>query len=308
MLAVRERQSGRTNAKQAHRRLQPGTTHALLHPQSIAVIGASTRAGSFGEQVLANMTHYAGRAYPVNARYQTIGEQTCYPNVRDLPEVPDCAVITAAREAVEEIVLDCAKAGVGGAIIFASGYAETGKEDRIAQQERLAAIARETGLRIVGPNCIGVVNALLDSRVTFMDITPIPKPERERRRHHQPVRRAGHGAGAGRGARAVGQPRADIGQFLRRGHGGFRQLPGDRPGLRLDRLRVRGHGDAGTAAAGGGERLGRRQAAGHLQDGERRAGRRRRRCRTPGRWPDRMRPIARCSSGPARSWWTISRR
>jgi acetate---CoA ligase (ADP-forming) len=149
----------------------------LLHPNSIAVIGASTRAGSFGKQVLANMAHYAGRAYPVNARYQTIGEHTCYPNVHDLPEVPDCAVIAAAREAVEEIVLDCAKAGVGGAIIFASGYAETGKEDRIAQQERLAAIARETGLRIVGPNCIGVVNALLDSRATFMDITPIPKPE-----------------------------------------------------------------------------------------------------------------------------------
>ena len=150
----------------------------LLHPSSIAVIGASMRAGSFGERVLFNMKHYAGRAYPVNGRYQTIGDQKCYPNVRDLPEVPDCAVITAAREAVEEIVLDCAKAGVGGAIIFASGYSETSKDNRIAQQERLAAIARETGLRIVGPNCIGVVNALLDSRVTFMDITPIPKPER----------------------------------------------------------------------------------------------------------------------------------
>ena len=148
----------------------------LLHPQSVAVIGASTRAGSFGERVLFNLKHYSGRYYPVNARYQTIGDLTCYPNVRDLPEVVDCAVITAAREAVEEIVLDCAKAGVGGAIIFASGYAETGKEDRIAQQERLAAISRETGLRIVGPNCIGVVNATLDSRITFMDITPIPKP------------------------------------------------------------------------------------------------------------------------------------
>jgi acyl-CoA synthetase (NDP forming) len=150
----------------------------LLHPASIAVIGASTRAGSFGERVLFNMKHYAGRAYPVNGRYQMIGEHTCYATVADLPEVPDCAVITAPREAVEEIVLECAKAGVGGAIIFASGYSETGKEDRIAQQERLAAIARETGLRIVGPNCIGVVNALLDSRVTFMDITPIPRPER----------------------------------------------------------------------------------------------------------------------------------
>jgi acyl-CoA synthetase (NDP forming) len=150
----------------------------LLHPASIAVVGASTRAGSFGERVIFNMKHYAGRSFPVNARYQTIGDQTCYPTVADLPEVPDCAVITAPREAVEEIVLDCARAGVGGAIIFASGYAETGKEDRAIQQERLAAIARETGLRIIGPNCIGVVNALLDSRVTFMDITPIPKPER----------------------------------------------------------------------------------------------------------------------------------
>jgi acetate---CoA ligase (ADP-forming) len=148
----------------------------LLDPTSIAVVGASTRAGSFGERVLLNLGHYGGRFYPVNARYQTIGDMTCYPSVLDLPEVVDCAVITAAREAVEEIVLDCVKAGVGGAIIFASGYSETGKQDRIAQQERLAAIARESGIRIVGPNCIGVVNATLDSRITFMDITPIPKP------------------------------------------------------------------------------------------------------------------------------------
>jgi acyl-CoA synthetase (NDP forming) len=148
----------------------------LLHPASIAVVGASTRAGAFGKQVLANMAHYTGRSYPVNARYETINGQTCYPGIAALPEVPDCAVICAPREAVEDIVLDCVRAGVGGAIIFASGYTETGKADRAAQQERLAAIARESGLRIVGPNCIGVVNAMLDSRVTFMDITPIPQP------------------------------------------------------------------------------------------------------------------------------------
>ena len=151
----------------------------LLHPASVAVIGASTRPGSFGERVLHNLRHYSGRYYPVNARYEQIGEQRCYPNVAELPEVPDCAVVTAAREAVEEIVLDCARAGVGGVIIFASGYAETGKQDRIDQQHRLAAIARETGMRIVGPNCIGVVNAPLDMRVTFMDITPIPPPRKQ---------------------------------------------------------------------------------------------------------------------------------
>src|SRR6202451_961672 len=103
----------------------------LLHPQSVAVIGASARPGSFGERVLLNQQNFAGRTYPVNARYDRIGEQICYPSVGALPEVPDCAVITAARDAVEEIVLDCVTAGVGGVIIFASGYAETGKQDRI---------------------------------------------------------------------------------------------------------------------------------------------------------------------------------
>ncbi|MBS0639146.1 MAG: acetate--CoA ligase family protein [Acetobacteraceae bacterium] len=148
----------------------------LLHPQSIAVVGASTRAGAFGKTVLANMAHYTGRSYPVNPRYTEIEGKQCYPSVSELPEVVDCAVICAPREGVEDIVNDCVKAGVGGAIIFASGYSETGKEDRIAQQERLAAIARESGMRIVGPNCIGVVNASLDARITFMDITPIPQP------------------------------------------------------------------------------------------------------------------------------------
>ncbi|MBS0561731.1 MAG: acetate--CoA ligase family protein [Proteobacteria bacterium] len=148
----------------------------LLNPQSVAVIGASTRAGSFGERVLNNLKKFGGRYYPVNARYEKIGDLTCYPSVAALPEVPDCAVITTPREAVEEIVRECAAAGVGGAIVFASGYAEVGKQDRIEEQARLAEIARSTGLRIVGPNCIGVVNADLGAELTFMSITPIDKP------------------------------------------------------------------------------------------------------------------------------------
>jgi acyl-CoA synthetase (NDP forming) len=148
----------------------------LLNPQSVAVIGASTRVGSFGERVLNNLNHYGGRTYAVNPRYERIGEHRSWPSVRDIPDKVDCAVIAAAREAVEPIVIECAAAGVGGAIVFASGYAEIGTEERIAQQQRLADIARETGLRIAGPNTIGVVNASLDARLTFMDITPIPRP------------------------------------------------------------------------------------------------------------------------------------
>ena len=88
----------------------------LLHPASVAVVGASTRAGSFGERVLMNLRHYGGRVYPVNARYERIGDQPCYPNVAALPEVPDCAVVTAPREAVEDIVVECARAGIGGVV------------------------------------------------------------------------------------------------------------------------------------------------------------------------------------------------
>ena len=148
----------------------------LLNPSSVAVIGASQRAGAFGERVLNNMLNYTGRYYPVNARYDRINDLTCYKSVGEIPEIVDCAVICAAREAVEEIVLECARAGVGGAIIFASGYSETGKDDRIAQQERLRAISRESGLRIVGPNCIGVVNTTSDARITFMDLQPKMSP------------------------------------------------------------------------------------------------------------------------------------
>jgi acetyl-CoA synthetase len=148
----------------------------LLNPASVAVVGASTRSGSFGECVVNNLAKFAGRYYPVNARYDRIGELRCYPTIAALPEVPDCAVICTPRESVEEIARECAASGVGGAIIFASGYAEVGKQERIAEQERLADIARSTGLRIVGPNCIGIVNAALVAELTFMTITPIAKP------------------------------------------------------------------------------------------------------------------------------------
>ncbi len=146
-----------------------------LAPKSIAVLGASNRAGAFGERAVVNLKQFGGNVYPVNPRYDRVQDLQCYPNVAALPEVPDCAVICAAREAVEEIVVQCADAGVGGAIIFASGYSEVGLPDRIAQQQRLTDIARESGMRIVGPNCIGICNTELDCIITFMTLTPPPK-------------------------------------------------------------------------------------------------------------------------------------
>ena len=150
----------------------------LFHPASIAVIGASPRPGAFGAAVLRNLGRYAGRIYPVNARYPQIGELVCYQSVGAVPETVDCALIATARETVEPIVRECVAAGVGGAIVFASGYAETGRPERIAEQTRLAAIAQESGMALLGPNTVGMVNALVGAAITFMDITPVPPPER----------------------------------------------------------------------------------------------------------------------------------
>ncbi|HTT78575.1 MAG TPA: acetate--CoA ligase family protein, partial [Stellaceae bacterium] len=152
----------------------------LFHPRSIAVIGASARPGAFGAAVLRNLGKYDGRVYPVNARYETIGDLKCYPDIAAVPEKVDCALIATAREQVEPIVAACVASGVGGAIVFASGYAEVGRPERIAEQARLAAIAQEGGMPLVGPNTVGMVNALCGAAITFMDITPVPRPEGRR--------------------------------------------------------------------------------------------------------------------------------
>lgn len=132
----------------------------MFNPKSIAIVGASTNAGAFGSRTLAMIekANYAGKIYLVNAKYQQIGERQCYASIQALPEVPDCVIIAVPREAVEPVVEECAECRVGGIIIFSSGYSETGKPERAAQQARLVQISQESGVRILGPNCIGALN------------------------------------------------------------------------------------------------------------------------------------------------------
>jgi len=148
----------------------------MFDPASIAVIGASPRPGSFADRTIQALKDYTGRLYLVNARYEKIGDRPCFPSVAALPEVPDCCVVVAAKDAVEQIATDCARAGVGGIIIYASGFAETGREADIAAQKRLMAIGRDAGMRIVGPNCIGMLNFRSRAAVTFMLPPPMEEP------------------------------------------------------------------------------------------------------------------------------------
>jgi acyl-CoA synthetase (NDP forming) len=140
----------------------------LFHPQSIAIIGASTNESSFGAKTLDNLSNYTGRIHLVNAKYDRVGERNCYPSVAALPESPDCALIAVGRELVAPIVEECIAAKVGGIMLYASGYSETGKPGRAAQQAALSERARASGIPIVGPNAMGGFNYLNGAVVTFV--------------------------------------------------------------------------------------------------------------------------------------------
>ena len=130
----------------------------LFSPADIAIYGISPNAKSFGARTAALLADFRGDLHYVNPRYDHIGEQPCHPSIKAMPKAPDCVLIAVPQAAVEQAVVDCAQAGVGGVVIYASNYAETRIPDLVAQQERLAAIARESGMKILGPNCIGFIN------------------------------------------------------------------------------------------------------------------------------------------------------
>jgi len=150
----------------------------LIEPASIAIVGASPREGAFGDRIIRNLAEYDGAIWPVNAKYERIGELPCYPSLTALPSPPDCAIIVVGREAVAPLVAECAEAGAGGVIVCASGYAEVGRPERAEEQDRLADIARERRLPLIGPNCIGIVSTRRNSRPTFMALEPPPRAGR----------------------------------------------------------------------------------------------------------------------------------
>jgi acyl-CoA synthetase (NDP forming) len=149
----------------------------VLNPKSIAIVGASPKPGSFGDRVLNNLAPFDGDIYLVNSKYEMIRERRCFPSLGSLPVAADCVVVTAPRESVEEVVRDAVLAGAGGVILYASGYAETRRPERMDLQRRLSAIARESGLKILGPNCLGIANYLRRACITFSEY-PAPREVR----------------------------------------------------------------------------------------------------------------------------------
>ncbi len=132
----------------------------LFEPESIAVVGASESPLKWGFRILFNTLEggYTGTIYPVNPKRDTILGMRAYSSVTDLPEAPDLAMIVVPPPAVPQALRDCAARGTRAAIVITAGFAELGDAGATAAQEEIQAIARDTGLLIVGPNCAGVAS------------------------------------------------------------------------------------------------------------------------------------------------------
>ena len=140
----------------------------LLSPRSVAILGASNDPVRIGGRPLAYMLaqKFAGAIYPVNPNRAEVQGVKAYASVADLPETPDVAIIAVPAELAVQAVEDLAKRGTKGALMFTAGFAEVDAAGE-AEQDRMVAIARAHGMRILGPNCLGVFDARTNYYATF---------------------------------------------------------------------------------------------------------------------------------------------
>ena len=137
-------------------------------PKSVAVIGASERAGSVGRTVLWNLVSnpFGGTVYPVNSKRTNVLGIRAYPDIAHVPERVDLAVVVTPAAAVPGVIAECAAAGVGGVIVISAGFKETGAAG-VALEGAVLRVAREARIRVVGPNCLGIMNPITGFNATF---------------------------------------------------------------------------------------------------------------------------------------------
>ncbi len=147
----------------------------IFNPQSVAIIGASDAEGSVGFAIVKNFTRqgYTGKVYLVNVRKPEIIGIKTYPSVGQIPETVDLAMIATPAKTVPDVIEECGKAGIKGAIIVSAGFKETGPSGK-ALEEKILEMAKKYNIRIVGPNCIGLIRPQINLNATFLD--KVPKP------------------------------------------------------------------------------------------------------------------------------------
>jgi len=159
------------------RRADVASLRTVLCPRSIAVVGAGRRRGGIGHEVFRNLlaSDFQGPVYPVNRTAPHVAGVRAYASVDDVPDPVDLAVVTVPAAEVPAVVDACGRRGVRGLVVITAGFAEAGGDGTEAERE-LARVAHSHGMRLVGPNCMGVVNTAPDVRMnaTFAPVPPVP--------------------------------------------------------------------------------------------------------------------------------------
>jgi acetate---CoA ligase (ADP-forming) len=163
-----------------HRREQTASVAAVasvLAPRSVAVIGASRRRGTVGGELVHNLVSggFEGVVYPVNPSAAAIQSMPAYRSVADVPGPVEMALIAVPADAVLAVARECGEAGVRSLVVVSAGFSESGAEGADRQRD-LLAVCRQHGMRLVGPNCLGVLNTAADvhMQATFMPRAPAP--------------------------------------------------------------------------------------------------------------------------------------
>lgn len=148
---------------------------AIFRPKSVAVIGASTRPGTIGRETLHNilLAEFNGKVFPVNPKASVIHSIKAYSTILDVPDAVDLAIVIVPKQFVKDVARQCGEKGVRGLVVISAGFSETGKEGKKRELEVLKVV-QDYGMRMIGPNCFGVVNTSpeVNLNATFGKVYP----------------------------------------------------------------------------------------------------------------------------------------
>ncbi len=167
------------SAGDGERRRRIASLRPLLRPRSIAIVGASRTPGTIGWQVVDNLVRhgFTGAIYPVNLRAASIHSIRAYASIRDIPDPIDLAVVVVPKEHVAAVIEECGAKGVGGAVVISAGFKEVGGAG-VARERALLEQVRRYGIRLVGPNCMGIANTAADVSMNATFAPAMPPPGR----------------------------------------------------------------------------------------------------------------------------------
>jgi acetate---CoA ligase (ADP-forming) len=158
---------------------EAASTARLLSPRSIAVVGASRKAGTIGHELFRNLLRYdfQGPVYPINPTSTSVAGVRAYPSILDVPDTVDLALVVVPADTVPAVVDECAEKQVRGLVIISAGFAEVGASGK-ESEHGIVATARRNGMRVIGPNCLGIVNTSpqVQMNATFAPVVPVRGP------------------------------------------------------------------------------------------------------------------------------------